>query len=271
MASNTFITKLTEECNKCQDFIDRNASLRFKGDSIATHQILGPLFKDDVPKTITEMLKAHCLKPLFHGYDWLSLSRWSCNKMGRYGCDGVNQEETRSSSKEGCNYAAPLAKEITTPTPVMATTAMFAPSKQPRPKAETTEGSNHRLKKPFPQSKEESNNRLGGRGIKISFNNELLSLSALRILQRKGLNSVGKCLNDLAADGLLSNENVVHLSTVLERTRQYFTIFEKVIRTDDDLKATMVAHETIQPRLEAIKAKNEKLVNLDRQIAELHR
>ncbi|KAB2610644.1 proline-rich protein 12-like [Pyrus ussuriensis x Pyrus communis] len=48
MASNTFIIKLSEECAKCIDFIDRNAikTLRFEGDLIHSHQILGPLFKD---------------------------------------------------------------------------------------------------------------------------------------------------------------------------------------------------------------------------------
>lgn len=29
-----------------------------------------PLFKDDVPEVITEMLKNHCLSPLFQEYDW---------------------------------------------------------------------------------------------------------------------------------------------------------------------------------------------------------
>lgn len=45
---------------------------------------------------------------------------------------------------------------------------------------------------------------------------ELLSLSASQILQRKGLDSVGDCLNDLAASGLLSTESVVYLSNILE-------------------------------------------------------
>ena len=48
---------------------------------------------------------------------------------------------------------------------------------------------------------------------------KLLSLSASQILQRKGLNSIGECLNDLATDNLLSIESVIHLSNVLERTR----------------------------------------------------
>ncbi|KAM2285937.1 hypothetical protein ACFX1S_038476 [Malus domestica] len=68
MASNIFITKLSEKCAKCKDFIDRNTikTLRFEGDSDATHQILGPFFND----AITQMLKTHCLKLLLQGYDW---------------------------------------------------------------------------------------------------------------------------------------------------------------------------------------------------------
>ncbi|KAM1972824.1 hypothetical protein FF1_019334 [Malus domestica] len=75
MASNTFITKLSEKCAKCKDFIDRNAikTLRFEGDSVASHQILGPIFKDVVLETISEMLKANCLKSLRQGYGW---SKW---------------------------------------------------------------------------------------------------------------------------------------------------------------------------------------------------
>lgn len=68
MATNTFVTKLTEECDKCHDFIDRGAikPLQFEEDVVATHQIMGPLFKDDLPEVITEI----CLSPLFQGHDW---------------------------------------------------------------------------------------------------------------------------------------------------------------------------------------------------------
>lgn len=67
MATNTFITKLTEECDKYHNFIDCNAikTLRFEEDSVASHQILGFLFTDDVSEIITEMLNDHCLSPLF--------------------------------------------------------------------------------------------------------------------------------------------------------------------------------------------------------------
>ncbi|KAM2967172.1 hypothetical protein FF1_027464 [Malus domestica] len=80
---------------------------------------------------------------------------------------------------------------------------------------------------------------------------------------------MGECLKDLASGSLLSNEYVVHLSSVLERTRQYFTIFERALRAKDDLKAAMVAHKALFPELKAIKAKKKRLADVDRQIVEL--
>lgn len=74
---------------------------------------------------------------------------------------------------------------------------------------------------------------------------ELLSFLASQILQHKGLDSIGECLNDLATNGLLSNESVVHLPSIIEQTREYFTIFEWALRVDDDLKAATVAREAI--------------------------
>ncbi|KAB2612760.1 calphotin-like [Pyrus ussuriensis x Pyrus communis] len=49
MASNTFISKLSDECTKCRDFIDRSAikNLQFEGDLSTSHRILGLLFKDN--------------------------------------------------------------------------------------------------------------------------------------------------------------------------------------------------------------------------------
>lgn len=51
MPANTFITKLAEECDKFLNFIDQNAikTLRFEDDLVASNQILGLLFKDDIP------------------------------------------------------------------------------------------------------------------------------------------------------------------------------------------------------------------------------
>ena len=46
---------------------------------------------------------------------------------------------------------------------------------------------------------------------------ELLSLSASQILERKGLDSVGACLNDLATDGRLDIVAVTRASSLLER------------------------------------------------------
>ncbi|KAM2111842.1 hypothetical protein ACFX1R_014416 [Malus domestica] len=66
-----FIFQLNE-CNKCKDFIDRNAikTLRFERNLNTTHQILGPLFKDAVPSSITNLFKEHCLAHLLQGFDW---------------------------------------------------------------------------------------------------------------------------------------------------------------------------------------------------------
>ena len=71
----SFISKLSDEINKCKDFIDRNAikTLRFENDMATSHQILGPLFRDAVPSCITNLLKEQCLTPLLQGFDW---SKW---------------------------------------------------------------------------------------------------------------------------------------------------------------------------------------------------
>ncbi|KAM1083532.1 hypothetical protein ACFX19_022320 [Malus domestica] len=75
----SFISQLSDECNMCKDFIDRNAvkTLRFESDLSTTHQILGPLFKDAVPLSITNLFKYHCLTPLLQGFDW---SKWCLTK-----------------------------------------------------------------------------------------------------------------------------------------------------------------------------------------------
>lgn len=85
----------------------------------------------------------------------------------------------------------------------------------------------------------------------------------------KSLNSVGKCLNSLASNDLVSNESVVPLTTTLERTWRYFDIFEKTLQDDEDLKAATVAQEIILPESETIKAKKEKLADLGSQIVKL--
>ncbi|KAM2234393.1 hypothetical protein ACFXTI_012643 [Malus domestica] len=48
-------------------------TIRFEDEPNVSHQTLGPLFKDNVPEAIIEMLKEHCLNPLFQRYDW---SKW---------------------------------------------------------------------------------------------------------------------------------------------------------------------------------------------------
>ncbi|KAM2441550.1 hypothetical protein PS1_022739 [Malus domestica] len=71
----SFVSKLFFECNKCKDFTNHHAikTLRFEGKLSTTHQVLGPLFKDTVPSSITNLLKEHCLADLLQGFDW---SKW---------------------------------------------------------------------------------------------------------------------------------------------------------------------------------------------------
>lgn len=71
-------------------------------------------------------------------------------------------------------------------------------------------------------------------------------------------------MNNLVVDDLVSNESVVHLTSDLERTRLYFNIFKKALQVDKDLKAKIAAQEAILPEFEAMKAKKEKRVDLDR-------
>ena len=72
----SFISKFSDEINKCKDFVDRSAvkTLRFEEDMTTTHQILGPLFRDTVPSSVTNLLKEQCLTPLLQGFDW---SKWT--------------------------------------------------------------------------------------------------------------------------------------------------------------------------------------------------
>ena len=99
----------------------------------------------------------------------------------------------------------------------------------------------------------------------------LLSLSTSQIPEGKGLDSVEECLNDLAGDGQLNNETVTCLCSILEQTREYFNIFERALRAEEDFKVALVAQEALCPEVEAIKVKNETLANLDRQIVDLNR
>ena len=75
----SFISQISEECNKCKDVIDYCAikALRFESDSSATHQILGPLFKKPVSSPITDLMKENCLVPLRQGFEW---SKWDVSK-----------------------------------------------------------------------------------------------------------------------------------------------------------------------------------------------
>ena len=98
---------------------------------------------------------------------------------------------------------------------------------------------------------------------------ELLPLSASQILEHKGLDSVGACLNDLAADGRLDNATVTRASSLLERAWEHFRIFARAIRAEDEWKVASTAQEALGSKVEVLIAKKEQLAELDRQIVEL--
>ncbi|KAM1600634.1 hypothetical protein ACFXTN_023051 [Malus domestica] len=98
---------------------------------------------------------------------------------------------------------------------------------------------------------------------------KVLSLSASQVLERKGLDSLGACLNDLRSEGQLSVEAIVQASSVLKRVQESFSIFENTLQADDDLKATMAVQDTLRLKIDALKVKGEALADLDGQMVEL--
>ena len=56
---------------------------------------------------------------------------------------------------------------------------------------------------------------------------------------------------------------------MLERTREYFSIYERALRAEDDWKVASALQKTLRPKVEALATKKEQLADLDRQIAEL--
>ena len=56
---------------------------------------------------------------------------------------------------------------------------------------------------------------------------------------------------------------------MLEQTREYFGIFERALRAEDDWKAVSALQETLRPKVEVLVTKKEQLADFDRQIAEL--
>ncbi|KAM2916751.1 hypothetical protein FF1_045628 [Malus domestica] len=100
---------------------------------------------------------------------------------------------------------------------------------------------------------------------------EVLSLSALQVLERNGLDLLGACLNDLGADGHLSGEAIVQVSSTLERVQEAFSIFQNAMKAEQDLQAARAIQDTLRPKIDALKAKGEALAELDRQMAELAR
>ena len=98
---------------------------------------------------------------------------------------------------------------------------------------------------------------------------EVLSLSASQVLERKGLDLLGACLNNIGTDGQMNVEAIVQASSALERVRETFSVLENTLRAEQDLKASMAVQDVIRLEIDALKAKGEALVDLDRQIAEL--
>ncbi|KAM1353002.1 hypothetical protein ACFX2H_032533 [Malus domestica] len=69
----------------------------------------------------------------------------------------------------------------------------------------------------------------------------------------------------------MSAEAVVQASSTLERVRESFSIFENVLRADDDLKTALAVQETLRPKIDALKVKGEALADLDHQMAKLEK
>ncbi|KAM0974297.1 hypothetical protein ACFX2C_017498 [Malus domestica] len=98
---------------------------------------------------------------------------------------------------------------------------------------------------------------------------EVLSLSPSQVLERKGLDLLGVCLNDLGADGRLSGDAIVRASSALERVRETFSIFQTALKAEQDMQAATTVQDTLRPKIDDLRAKGEALAELDRQMAEL--
>ena len=96
-----------------------------------------------------------------------------------------------------------------------------------------------------------------------------MSLSTSQVLESKGLDLLGACLNDLGVDGHMSAEAIVRASSALERVWETFSVLENALRAEQDLKAAMAIQDALRPKIDALKAKGEALADLDRQMAEL--
>ncbi|KAM0978792.1 hypothetical protein ACFX2C_014723 [Malus domestica] len=98
---------------------------------------------------------------------------------------------------------------------------------------------------------------------------EVLPLSTPQVLERKGLDLLGACLNDLGADGQMSAEAIVQASSTFKRVQETFSVFENALRDEQDLKAAMAVQDVLRPKIDALKVKGEALADLDRQIVKL--
>ncbi|KAM1344394.1 hypothetical protein ACFX14_033790 [Malus domestica] len=87
---------------------------------------------------------------------------------------------------------------------------------------------------------------------------ELLSLSDLQVLECQGLDLMGECLNDLAANGQLSTEAITQASSTLDRTQEYSGILKKAFRAEDDLKAATAVRDTFRSQVEIFELQNQR-------------
>ncbi|CAN6707287.1 unnamed protein product [Malus baccata var. baccata] len=92
---------------------------------------------------------------------------------------------------------------------------------------------------------------------------KVLSLLASQVLERKGLDLLGACLNDLGADGQLIGEAIVQASPTLKRVRETFSIFENALKAEQDLQAATAIQDTLRPKIDVLKVKREALADLD--------
>ncbi|CAN6547300.1 unnamed protein product [Malus baccata var. baccata] len=81
---------------------------------------------------------------------------------------------------------------------------------------------------------------------------EVPSLSAPQVLEGNGLDLLGVCLNDLGADGRLSENAIVRASSALERVRETFSVFQTALKAEQDLQAATAVQDTFRLKIDAL-------------------
>ncbi|KAB2600295.1 histone deacetylase 5-like [Pyrus ussuriensis x Pyrus communis] len=79
------------------------------------------------------------------------------------------------------------------------------------------------------------------------------------ILTGNHLNTVDECLNDMAVEGLVSNESVSHFSALPEKTRYFFEIFKKALQVEKDREQASNTQIIIAPILDQTKGKKDSM------------